>query len=141
MQTLRASANAWTTVHPVSKQDQAAMAAMRAVVEPNKGKLQGTAARGLFDALMERVAPPEGIAYELDTVGGVSGWWCRPEGARPGCVTMHVHGGWFNWGSAQAFRHLAGHMAAASGALVFVPDNRLAPGVIRPPLALHGQRE
>ena len=103
------------------------MAAMRAMVEPNKGKLQGTAARLPFDGLMERVSPPEGVAYEPDTVGGIAGWWCRPEGARPGCVTMHIHGGWFNWGSAQAFRHLAGHIAASTGAVVFVPDYRLAP--------------
>lgn len=30
-------------------------------------------------------------------------------------------------GSAQAFRHLAGHIAASTGAIVFVPDYRLAP--------------
>ena len=127
MQTPTEQTNAWTTLHPFSKQDQAAMAAMRAIVEPNKGKLQGTAARVQFDGLMERVTPPDGITYELDAVGGISGWWCRPEGARSGCVIMHIHGGWFNWGSAQAFRHLAGHIAASTGATVFLPDYRLAP--------------
>ena len=127
MSILREETIAWTTLHPFSKQDQVAMAAMRALIEPNKGKLQGTAARGPFDALMERVAPPEGVTYEQDTIGGVAGWWCRPEAARSGCVTMHIHGGWFNWGSAQAFRHLAGHLAASTGAVVFVPDYRLAP--------------
>jgi acetyl esterase/lipase len=40
---------------------------------------------------------------------------------------MHIHGGWFNWGSAQAFRHLAGHIAAQTQTAVFVPDYRLAP--------------
>jgi acetyl esterase/lipase len=40
---------------------------------------------------------------------------------------MHIHGGWFNWGSAQAFRHLAGHIAAGVGIAAFVPDYRLAP--------------
>ncbi len=79
------------------------MAAMRALVEPNKGKLRGTAARGPFDGLMERVAPPEGITYELDTVGSISGWWCRPEAARPECVTMHIRGGWFNWAPRRPF--------------------------------------
>ena len=106
----------------------------------NKGRVQGTAARGPFDVLMERVAPPEGIAYELDKVGGVQdGGAVLKEHGR----TRHDARLWrmVQLGSAQAFRHLAGHMAAASGALVFVPDNRLAPGVIRPPLALHGQRE
>jgi len=103
------------------------MAAMRAIVEPNKGKLQGVAARVPFDAIMEHVAAPAGVVYEADRVGGVSGWWCRPQAARPGQAVMHTHGGWFNWGSAQAFRHLAGHIAASAGVAAFVPDYRLAP--------------
>jgi hypothetical protein len=40
---------------------------------------------------------------------------------------MHVHGGWFNWGSAQAFRSLVGHIALNAGAGGFIPDYRLAP--------------
>jgi epsilon-lactone hydrolase len=40
---------------------------------------------------------------------------------------MHIHGGRFNWGSAQAFRHLAGHIAASAEVAAFVPDYRLAP--------------
>jgi acetyl esterase/lipase len=61
------------------------------------------------------------------TVGGVSGWWCRPESARTGEAILHIHGGWFNWGSAQAFRHLVGHMAARASVEAFVPDYRLTP--------------
>lgn len=40
---------------------------------------------------------------------------------------LHLHGGWFNWGSALAFRHLVGHIAKQSGVAAFVPDYRLAP--------------
>jgi acetyl esterase/lipase len=40
---------------------------------------------------------------------------------------MHLHGGWFNWGSAKAYRHFAGQIAARAGAAVFVPAYRLAP--------------
>ena len=129
MQTLREhhSTAPWLVHHPCSAEDQAAMAAMRAIVEPNKGKLQGVAARVPFDAIMEHVAAPAGVVYEADRVGGVSGWWCRPQAARPGQAVMHTHGGWFNWGSAQAFRHLAGHIAASAGVVAFVPDYRLAP--------------
>ncbi len=76
---------------------------------------------------MEHVAAPAGVVYEADRVGGVSGWWCRPEVARPGQAIMHLHGGWFNWGSAQAFRHLAGHITVSAGVAAFVPDYRLAP--------------
>jgi acetyl esterase/lipase len=60
-------------------------------------------------------------------VGGVSGVWCRPSTARSGEVLLHLHGGWFNWGSAQAFRHLVGHVANRAGVEAFVPDYRLAP--------------
>ena len=129
MQTLRKdhSTASWLVQHPLSAEDQAAMAAMRAIVEPNKGKLQGIAARVPFDAIMEHVSAPVGVVYEADRIGGVSGWWCRPENARPGHAIMHVHGGWFNWGSAQAFRHLAGHIAVSAGVAAFVPDYRLAP--------------
>ena len=117
----------WPTTHRISAEDKTAMSAMRVVVEPNKGRLQGTAARVPFDAIMERVAAPAGVTYEAGTVGSVSGWWCRPEDPTSGEAILHIHGGWFNWGSAQAFRHLAGHMAARTGVAVFVPDYRLAP--------------
>jgi monoterpene epsilon-lactone hydrolase len=129
MQTLRKDncATSWLVHHPFSAGDQAAMAAMRAIVEPNKGKLQGVAARVPFDAIMEQVSAPVGVVYEADRIGGVSGWWCRPETARPGQAVMHIHGGWFNFGSAQAFRHLAGHIAGGVGVATFVPDYRLAP--------------
>ena len=121
------STASWLVQHPCSAEDQAAMAVMRAIVEPNKGKLQGVAARVPFDAIMERVAAPPGVTFEADRVGGISGWWCRPQAARPGQAVMHIHGGWFNWGSAQAFRHLAGYIAASAGVAAFVPDYRLAP--------------
>ena len=80
MQTLQEvhSTASWLLHHPFSSEDQAAMAAMRAIVEPNKGKLQGVAARAPFDAIMEHVAAPAGVVYEAGLVGGVSGWWCRP---------------------------------------------------------------
>src|ERR1700722_11336280 len=128
MQTLRddCCAASWLVHHPCSAEDQAAMVAMRAIVEPNKGKLQGITARVPFDAIMERVAAPVGVVYEADRVGGVSGWWCLPEAARPGQAVMYIHGGWFNWGSAQAFRHLARHIAVSAGGGVFVPDYPLA---------------
>jgi monoterpene epsilon-lactone hydrolase len=117
----------WLVRHPLSAEDQVAMDAMRAIVEPNKGKLQGIAARTPFDSIMDHVSAPAGVAYEATEIGTISGWWCHPEGARPGEAVMHIHGGWFNWGSAQAFRHLAGHIAMSAGVAVFLPDYRLAP--------------
>jgi monoterpene epsilon-lactone hydrolase len=42
-------------------------------------------------------------------------------------VILHLHGGWFNFGSAKAYRHLVGHIAARAGARAFIPDYRRAP--------------
>ena len=116
-----------TVFHPISTADKTAMAGLRAIVEPNKGRLRGTAARVPFDAIMEHVAVPEGVTFEAGTVGGVPGWWSKPEGAQPDAVILHIHGGWFNWGSAKAFRNLVGHLAIHAGAFAFTPDYRLAP--------------
>ena len=113
--------------HTITREDAAAMAAMRAAVLPLKGKLQGIAAREPFNGIMERVSPPEGVAFRADTVGGISGLWCKPNNARPGEAILHLHGGWFNLGSAQAYQNLVGHIAVRAGAEAFVADYRLAP--------------
>jgi epsilon-lactone hydrolase len=114
-------------VHALTEKDAATVAALRSMFEPHRGQLQGTAAREPFDAIMEHVAPAEGVTYEAGSVGGVPGLWCRPPRAREGQLLLHLHGGWFNWGSARAYRHLVGQIAARAGAAAFVPDYRLAP--------------
>jgi len=76
---------------------------------------------------MERVAVPEGVTFEAATVGGIPGWWAKPARAQKGAAIIHVHGGWFIWGTAQAFRNFAGHIALSAGADAFIPDYRLAP--------------
>ena len=117
----------WSLIHPLSEEDSAAVAALRSVVAPMKGKIDGTAGRRPFDGIMERVAVPDGVTFEADTVGGTSGWWAKPTKARKGTAILHVHGGWFNWGTAQAYRNFAGHIASNAGADAFIPDYRLAP--------------
>jgi epsilon-lactone hydrolase len=114
-------------IHPLSPEDSAAMTALRSAVAGMKGKLEGTAARGPFNGIMERVVAPGGVTFEADTVGGISGWWARPAQARKGAAILHLHGGWFNWGTAQAFRNLVGHIALSAGVDAFIPDYRLAP--------------
>jgi acetyl esterase/lipase len=116
-----------TVFHPISTADKTAMAAMRAIIEPHKGGLRGTAARVPFEGIMEHVAVPEGVMFEAGTVGGVPGWWSKPKDAEPDAVILHIHGGWFNWGSAKAYRNLVGHIASHAGAFAFAPDYRLAP--------------
>ena len=117
----------WLVIHPLSQEDSVAVTALRSNVAAMKGKLEGTAARGPFNGIIERVAVPEGVTFEADTVGGISGWWVKPAPARKGAAIIHAHGGWFNWGTAQAFRNLVGHIALSAGADAYIPDYRLAP--------------
>jgi epsilon-lactone hydrolase len=114
-------------IHPLSQEDSVAVTALRSIVAAMKGKLEGTAARGSFNDIIERVAVPAGVTFEADTVGEISGWWAKPAQARKGAAIIHTHGGWFNWGTAQAFRNLVGHIALSAGADAFIPDYRLAP--------------
>jgi hypothetical protein len=67
-----------STIHPFTAHDQAVMAQMRAMVEPNKGKLQGVAAWPVFDGIIGHTGAPEGVSYRQDRVGGITGWWCEP---------------------------------------------------------------
>jgi len=117
----------WCVIHLLSPEDSAAMTALRSAVAAMKGKLEGVAARAPFNGIMEHVAHPDGISFETDTVGGISGWWAKPARARKSAAILHLHGGWFNWGTASAFRNLVGHIAIAAGADAFIPDYRLAP--------------
>jgi epsilon-lactone hydrolase len=117
----------WSISHPLSEKDSAAVAALRSIVAPMKGKFEGTAGRVPFNNIVERVVVPQGVAFEAGTVGGISGWWAKPAKARPGAAIIHVHGGWFNWGAARAFRNFAGHIASGANAAAFIPDYRLAP--------------
>jgi epsilon-lactone hydrolase len=103
------------------------MAAFRAVVAPNKGKLRGTAARVPFDAVMSSIIAPLGVKFREDRIGDIPGWWCEPADALPGAAILHLHGGWFNLGSAAAYRHLVGHIARGAGVSAYIPDYRLAP--------------
>ena len=122
-----ATSDTWTTIHPLTPEDSAAMTALRNMVAGMKGKFEGVAARGPFNAIIEHVAAPHGVTFEADTVGGISGWWARAANGKKGAAVLHLHGGWFNWGTAQAFRNVVGHIASSAGADVFIPDYRLAP--------------
>jgi monoterpene epsilon-lactone hydrolase len=117
----------WSTMHPLSPEDSAVVDTMRSAVAPLKGKVEGTAGRGPFNDIMERVVVPMGVAFEVAKVGGISGYWARPVQARQGVAMIHIHGGWFNWGSAQSFLNFVGHVALCAGADTFIPDCRLAP--------------
>ena len=114
-------------IHPLDPEDAAITAAMRALVSSRKGVRSGIEARGQFDALMGNVLPPGDVTFEEDTLGGVPGLWVHPEDWRQDEAIIHAHGGWFNFGSAKAYRNLVGQIAVRVGARAFIPDYRLAP--------------
>jgi monoterpene epsilon-lactone hydrolase len=121
------TSESWFRFHPLTAQDRSAMAAFRTIAEPNKGKLRGTAARAPFDALMSSIIAPQGVKFREDRIGEIPGWCCEPTAALPDAAILHLHGGWFNVGSAAAYRHLVGHIARSAGTTAFIPDYRLAP--------------
>jgi epsilon-lactone hydrolase len=117
----------FVVTHPLDIEDAAIIAAMRAMTSSAKGVPRGIEARGQFDAIMESVLPRDDVTFEADAVGGISGIWVRPVNWRSDEAIVHLHGGWFNFGSARSYRHLVGHIAARAGARAFIPDYRLAP--------------
>jgi epsilon-lactone hydrolase len=122
-----AASSPWTFVHPLSSEDAAVMTALRSAVVGMQGKLEGITARAPFDSIIEGAEAPGDVTFTEDTVGGISGWWANPAKTREGSAVLHLHGGWFNWGTAQAFRKLVGHIALRAEAAAFIPDYRLAP--------------
>ncbi len=121
------TSKASVVVHPLDPEDATVTAAMRAMFSSAKGARQGVEARGQFDAFMENVLPRKDVAFKKDSIGGIPGLWVLPANWRSDEAMLHLHGGWFNFGSAGAYRHLVGHLAARAGARAFIPDYRLAP--------------
>lgn len=114
-------------IHSLDPDDTALVSAIRAAASSTRGTQRGIEARAPFDALMESVLPRNDVTFETDAIGGVPGVWVRPIESPSDAAILHLHGGWFNFGTAQAYRHLVGHIAARAGVKAFVPDYRLAP--------------
>src|SRR3977135_4130483 len=113
--------------HPLDPADAPVIAQIRSATRPQKGAPWRIEARKFYDALLEGVSPRDDVTFESAAVGGVPGVWVRPASSRSDEAILHVHGGWFVSGSATAYRHLVGHIAARAGTKAFVPDYRLAP--------------
>lgn len=118
---------AFIAIHPLDPEDASAIIPIRTAARFAKGVRLSADARTQFDAFMERVSPREDVTFESGTLGDIPGLWVQPASSRSGEAILHLHGGWFNFGSAKAYRHLVGHIAARAGARAFVPEYRLAP--------------
>src|SRR5471032_756383 len=126
MSTSEGSGNV-VVIHPLDPADASIISRIRAATRPQKGLPWRIEARKQYEALMEGVPPRDDVTFEPGTVGDVPGLWVHPASRRSGEAILHIHGGWFHAGSAMAYRHLVGHIAARAGASAFVPDYRLAP--------------
>ena len=115
------------SAHALDPSDAQFVAKMRVMAAPAKGVSRGVEGREQFDAVMASVLAPGNVISETDTIGGVPGTWVRPANLEPGRALLHLHGGWFNFGSAAAFANLVGQIAARVGVSAFIPDYRLAP--------------
>jgi acetyl esterase/lipase len=113
--------------HPLDPHDALVVTGIRASAAAAKGKARSKEARAPFDALMEAVQARSYVTYDEDVIAGVPGVWVRPADSLPNEAILYLHGGWFNLGSANAYRHLVSQIAARAGADTFVPDYRLAP--------------
>src|SRR5258705_7124165 len=114
-------------VHPLDPEDAAMIARISAGARTQKGARWSIEARPQFDGLMEGVPPRDDVTFESAAAGGVPGLWVHPASSRSDEAILYVHGGWFCAGSAKAYRHLVGHIAARAGTRAFVSDYRLAP--------------
>lgn len=121
------NANAAEIRHPLTEKDGELVAVMRTEAADSKGKLSGSDARGSFDEIMEKTPDALGVSYEQGVVGGVPGVWCHPQNPHLGVAIIYLHGGAYVQGSAHAYRHLAGQVAARTSVSAFVADYRLAP--------------
>jgi len=115
------------TYHTEHLVDRAAMLAMRAIIALQPAADFGPNGRVTFDQLMERTPAADDVTYEAATVGGVSGWWCLPAAALDDAAILYLHGGGYVVGSARAYSHFVGQIAARAHVRIFVADYGLAP--------------
>jgi acetyl esterase/lipase len=103
------------------------MAPIRSTLGSAKGSIDGPSARKAFDEIMAQVPAAPKVTYDPAIVGGVPGWWCRPDKALSGTAILYFHGGGYVVGASRAYRNFVGQVAVRAKAAAFVPDYGLAP--------------
>jgi monoterpene epsilon-lactone hydrolase len=80
-----------------------------------------------MEIMGSKLPPPDDVAVEHVSAGGVPAEWVTAPGADPGRVMLYLHGGGYAVGSIGTHRGLAGRLAQATAARVLLIDYRLAP--------------
>src|SRR3954471_11348792 len=91
--------------------------------------------RALFDAFTGAARPPKGTRFERITVAGVPAERVQPPMGATNGTLIYLHGGGYALGSANGYRGLVAHLAAAAGMTAIIPDYSRAPEA-RYPVAL-----
>jgi acetyl esterase/lipase len=82
--------------------------------------------RAIFDSFISSTPIADGVSFERVVNANANGWWAYPPEARQHGVILHVHGGGYVQGSANAFRGFASQLASRALCPVFVVDYPLA---------------
>lgn len=110
----------------MSQQELQAIVALLEKMPP-LGTLPIEQQRQITEQMLSAGSIAPGCTFEPARVGGVPGLWAHPERLDADRVLLYLHGGGYAVGSANAYRSLASHLAAASDARVLTIDYRLAP--------------
>jgi monoterpene epsilon-lactone hydrolase len=109
--------------HGLTAADREAMIAYRARIAAHPVAIT----RASYDAMLEEMPSAESVSYTETSIAGVPGVWCAASTSSSKAAVLYLHGGVFVYGTAHAYRHFAGQIAARSGVPVFVADYRRAP--------------
>lgn len=85
------------------------------------------AIRAVCEGAEEGTGIPSGVQFDRDALAGVPVIRCTPPSISARFTVIYLHGGAHCLMSAQTHARMAGHLALACGAVVLVPDYRLAP--------------
>jgi len=116
-----------TTYHPIDDADAVAVSELRRAFAKTTKPQFAPENRATYDEVTRRTPVPAGVNLEEGVVGGVWGYWCRPQSASGSSAILFLHGGGYVMGSPDAYRGLAGQIVARSQMAAFIPDYRLAP--------------
>lgn len=79
--------------HPLTARDGATVAAIAEQSAPFKGMMNGPEARAGYDEMIAAVPAGVGVTTEASSLGGVSGYWLRPNASPNDAAILYLHGG------------------------------------------------
>jgi epsilon-lactone hydrolase len=91
--------------------------------------------RLLLESLTRLARAPKGTRFYRIQVAGISVLRVQPPQLHGECTLLYLHGGGYALGSAQGYRGMVAHLAAAAGMTALIPDYSRSPDA-RFPIAL-----